>query len=105
MMFCGIAARPDRPLHDVKPGLFGEFYERLGARFQFRHRPREAVAVAGRERRAELLLQPFGDQPDEARIVRLADVMGIDAVELGLVEARGAASDIGDVEPLDRVVL
>ena len=30
--------------------------------------------------------------------------MGIDAVELGLVEARRAASDIGDVEPAYRVV-
>jgi hypothetical protein len=49
-------------------------------------------------------LQPLGDQLRQPLVVRLTDVMRIEALELLHVEARGRLADLGQVEPGDRLL-
>jgi hypothetical protein len=58
----------------------------------------------GIEAAADRLLEARCDQRREAGIVRLANIVTIEAVELGKVEAGWGTADRIDVEPCDRLL-
>src|SRR5271165_6606723 len=53
---------------------------------------------------AALLLEPFCNEGNKARVISEADVMPIQAVELGEVEPGRGAADRVEVEPVDRLL-
>src|SRR5690348_7802733 len=86
-----------RPTVEQEAGSIGELVQRMGARLELRHRAhkhRFLVVGYGKPRR---------DQLDQARIVRLPDVMAVEVLELLEIEARGRLADLRQVEPLDRL--
>ncbi len=53
---------------------------------------------------AKGLLQPPGDEGDEAVIVGGADIVAVQIVELGEIEAGRGAADGVEIEPADRLL-
>ena len=60
-----------------------------------------SVSESGRPR---IALEPLGDERDQPVIVGSANIVAVEAVELGEVEAGRGAADGVDVEPLDRLL-
>ena len=62
----GVGGEPDRPRRDIEAGLLGQLDDRLGARLEPGHRLRRRSRSVSRQRPAELLLEPLGDEARRA---------------------------------------
>src|SRR5690348_12021000 len=87
----------ERALGEQKGRAFRQLIERVRSRLELRHRPHEEclLLTGNAEHRRHQVRQSL--------IVRLANVMPVEVLELLEVESRRRLSDVVEVEPLDRL--
>ena len=99
-----VAVGPDRAGHHQKAGVGGQLGQGLGTQLELGHGLEEPAALGLGKQPAAGPFEPLGDERDQAVIGGSTDIVPVQAVELGEIEAGGRASYGVDVEPFDRLI-
>src|SRR5690606_9736472 len=107
--FCSFLIKDERPLGDEVAGAVNQILQGLGARLKTWQRSCELLPPGCGEARLKLrtVLEfrqglPYAGQQFIVR--RIADVMAVEVLELGKIEARRRAPDAVKIEPVDHLL-